>query len=390
MTKKTAKKTAARARKEDLGGKYQHHLRQVGGADGGTRPSTLTKYVHVHQGTAQGTTWLLSDEAIGAVLRIAVPEGPLTPEVAEEAFAGATYPLVNETSDDGGRTWVQHLDVGPQRDWTLARRLIYSLLGTGGGRWKAARIRARTGEDLVRHPPKLLQDVAEQIQAAVPGAQCTLQAPNDQLFVRVGMRTFAMATSMKRATTWPFYVTPIPPTTEAGGSWECFSIEDVLSTLKWPDVQPSVRIASVEEIRNGIISEPMRKDVLVRRLGDGPPDAHYVNVRFDDAKGETFEGAVRALRREAETRTALLEAGVRRTDRAGHPFVCTWTRRAVRDEWTFSWGPGADDPSAEPLPLVDAESGAFVYQRDDEPGATSPSDGFFVFDERGTGPFIRK
>src|SRR4051812_47634713 len=39
MTKKTAKKLAARARQENLGGNYQSHLRQNGGGQGEGSPS---------------------------------------------------------------------------------------------------------------------------------------------------------------------------------------------------------------------------------------------------------------------------------------------------------------------------------------------------------------
>lgn len=259
MTRNNAKKLAARARQSAHDGKYQAHLRQVGGATGESASSaTPMKYVHVHYGTSQGTVWLLSDESEGAVLRLAVPALELTREQAEEAFARAAFPLVTETSSDGGKTWIQHLDVEPQRDWALARRLIYGLLGSGDGQWSAGRIRARTGEELLRHPPKLLAEVAEQIGRTKPKARVTLQAPNDQLLVRINRRIFAMATSMKRATTWPVYVTPVPPPNEHAGSWACVSIEDVLATLDWPQVQPAVRIASVEEVRAGVVTEPIR------------------------------------------------------------------------------------------------------------------------------------
>lgn len=100
-----------------------------------------------------------------------------------------------------------------------------------------------------------------------------------------------------------------------------------------------------------VVSEPMRKDVLERRFGGGPPDAHIVHLRFDPKKGQTFEDAVRALRQEASTRRDLLEAGIRRMDRAGHPWVCTWRRASVDDAWRFAWDRGADDPAAEPLTL---------------------------------------
>ena len=161
MTKKNAKKIIARARTEKLGGKYQHHLRQLGGAGGVDSPEAHSteaqKYVHVVDGTPDGTSWLLSDEPHGALLSIAVPSGPLTTQLAEEAFAQAAFPLTCETSMDLGKTWVQHSD-GPQREWNAAIRLLYGRLGLGTGPWNAARIRTRTGTELVRHPPKLLSE----------------------------------------------------------------------------------------------------------------------------------------------------------------------------------------------------------------------------------------
>jgi hypothetical protein len=129
-----------------------------------SRPSTGTvafKYVHVDHGTQYGTVWRLSDDPDGASMRIPVPTGAMTPKVAEQAFARAVFPVIVETSADEGKTWVHRPDESPKRDWSGARALLYYLLGTG--RWNAGRIRARTGEELVRHPPKLLKDIADTV-----------------------------------------------------------------------------------------------------------------------------------------------------------------------------------------------------------------------------------
>ena len=215
-----------------------------------TSPSVaVLKYVHVHYGTPQGTIWLLSDEPAGAALTIPVGDDPLTPKAAEEAFHRAVFPVVVETSSDGGKTWVQHPDDTPQPDWRSTLRRLYGLLGVGGGHWRAGRIRARSGEDLVRHPPKLLQSIAEEVQARIPEARIMLQAPMDQLFVHVGNRSFAVGTLMNRATQWPVYVAPMGPGDDLGGSWECFTTDDVLSTLHYPTTRPTVRVATLAELK---------------------------------------------------------------------------------------------------------------------------------------------
>ena len=218
-----------------------------------TQPSTDSvafKYVHVDHGTPHGTVWRLSDDAYGSLMRIPAPAGPMTPKLAEQAFASSVFPMIIETSDDEGKTWVRHLDESPKRDWPGARGLLYSLLGAGTGRWNAGRIRASTGEELVRHPPKLLKDIADAVRAAHPRARIMLRPPMDQLIVDLPNRgVFAASPSMRTPFRWPVYVTPVPPPRPEDGSWECRTVEEVLATLQWPEVQPSVRIASLAEIR---------------------------------------------------------------------------------------------------------------------------------------------
>jgi hypothetical protein len=210
--------------------------------------NTVLKYIHVEHGTPHGTVWRLSGDAKGALMQVPVPAGEMTPRIAEQAFADAVFPMIIETSADEGKTWVQHLDVSPRRDWPGARGLLYALLGTG--RWNAGRIRARTGEELVRHPPKLLQEIADAVRGAHPGARIMLRPPMDQLIVSLpNHRTFAAAPSMRTPMQWPVYVTPVPPPRPEDGSWECLTVAEVLSTFRWPEVQPEVRIASLDEIR---------------------------------------------------------------------------------------------------------------------------------------------
>jgi hypothetical protein len=212
------------------------------------RQRATFRYVHVDHGTPYGTRWRLSEDADGARMRITVPEGPMTPKLAEEAFASAAFPLIVETSDDEGATWAHHPDESPKRDWPGAIHLLYALLGTG--RWNVGRIRARSGEELVRHPPQLLKDIAVAIREAHPKARVMLRPPMDQLIVELPNRqVFAVAPAMRTPLRWPVYVTPVPPPRPEDGSWECATVEEVLSTLQWPQVQPSVRIASLAEIR---------------------------------------------------------------------------------------------------------------------------------------------
>lgn len=246
------------------------------------RSATMLKYVHVHYGTSQGTIWLLSDEPEGAVLSIPVGDEPLTPNAADEAFHRAVFPVVVETSSDGGKTWVQHPDDNPKPNWRSALRRLYGLLGVGGGHWRAGRIRARSGEDLVRHPPKLLQDIAAGVQARIPGARTMLQAPMDQLFVHVGNHSFAVGTLLNRATQWPVYVAPVGPGDDLGGSWECFTVDDVLSTLRYPTTHPPVRIATFDELRTK--SEPQaRQEGRPRSSTPFEPAGHAIKIvpQFD-------------------------------------------------------------------------------------------------------------
>jgi hypothetical protein len=212
-------------------------------------PAARLKHVHVYYGTPRGTIWQLSDDSTGAVLSIPVPDDMVTPEAVEETFRQAVFPVSIETSSDGGKTWVQDRDERAQQDWTSSIRRLYGLLGVGDGHWGAARILARTGEELVRHPPRHLQEIAGEVQAKVPGAQITLKAPVDQLFVRVGSHSFAVGTLGSMAIQWPIYVTPIGLGDDIGGSWECFTIDDVLSTLRYPRTIPKARVAPVAEIQ---------------------------------------------------------------------------------------------------------------------------------------------
>lgn len=204
-------------------------------------------YVHVEYGGPHGTAWFLSDDPKGAVLRIPVPEGPLTSQAAEEAFERAAFPLVIETSSDGGKTWVQHPDETSQPDWRSAKRRLYGLLGVGGGHWNAGRIRARSGEDLVRDPPQLLQDIADRIRAEIPEARIMLRAPTQRIIVSFGNRHFEVATMQHSPTEWPIYV--MAPRGEMNAHWECFVVDDVLSALRYPTVQPKMRLVSADEIK---------------------------------------------------------------------------------------------------------------------------------------------
>jgi hypothetical protein len=247
-------KKLVHARMEKTGESYQTALRHVRSqaqldSTAQSQTTSVMKYVHVDHGTPSGTIWRLSDDPDGGLMRIPVPAGTLTPKIAEDAFAHAVFPLIVETSDDEGETWVHHPDESPKRDWPGARGLLYTLLGMGSGRWNAGRIRARTGEELIRHPPKQLQEIADRVRVERPDADIILRPPMDQLMVCFKDRTFAVAPPMRTPAELPIYVTPVPPPTEDTGSWECSTIEEVLSAFGWPDVQPKMRIASVSEIR---------------------------------------------------------------------------------------------------------------------------------------------
>jgi hypothetical protein len=216
------------------------------GGSGGEIPTT--KYVHVEYGTPYGTIWMLSDDPDGAVLSIPVPNGMVSERDRTSAFHRAVCPLIIETSSDAGQTWVHHPDEAPRSEWQSGLALMYELL-VHGRSWNTARIRARTGEVLVRHPSQLLQSVADAIRSRVPNGDVTIQPLMHQLIVRIGDRAFAMAPPMRRPNQWPVYVTPIPPPSDRSGSWECRTLDEVTSTLSWPKTQPKVRVASLDEVR---------------------------------------------------------------------------------------------------------------------------------------------
>src|SRR5260370_24262858 len=74
------------------------------------------KYVHIDHGTPYDAVWRLSDDADGALMRIPFPSNTMTPKLAEQAFASAVFPMIVETSDDEGKTWVHHPHEAPKRD----------------------------------------------------------------------------------------------------------------------------------------------------------------------------------------------------------------------------------------------------------------------------------
>jgi len=219
-------KKMVRARMAKTGESHQTALRHVS-----ARERQGSKYVHMgHWGTDR-TAWRLSDDPKGAVAKVQVPEGPLTPEIVQQVLAAAFLPLVIETSADEGTTWVEHPDESPKRDWAAARRLLDALLSVGT--WNAGRIRARSGEELVRHPPRHLQEIAERVRATKPEAEVVLHAPTDQLVVRLAGRTIMLAPSMRAPARWPVYLTQVSPPNAGGGAGarEYFTVEDVQRDL---------------------------------------------------------------------------------------------------------------------------------------------------------------
>jgi hypothetical protein len=267
MTKKNAKKSAARARQEAYGGKHQHHLRQVGGAGGGSSSGAkCAKYLHLRGGFGS-LRFHLSDDAKGAVLRVDVPEGPLTPEIEKQAFAAAAYPLIIETRSEGETKWTRHESNEASQNWGQALNQLYRLAHAPFARFTALRIRARSEEELLRHPPKQLEDLANVIRARIPTAEIRVLDPvHDNLHVRVGRNGSQIYGARLRTVEWPLYVTPVPDSDDAGapqGSFECLSVEDVFVAVGWAVNRPSLRLASVDEMRAmadadaGRVKEPL-------------------------------------------------------------------------------------------------------------------------------------
>jgi hypothetical protein len=254
MTNKNAKKLAARARQEAHGGKYEQHLRAVGGmeADQQASPSNV-KYLHVRHIEFGDTKWLFSSDARDAVLQVTVPTGPLTPEVEQATFAASTFPLVIETLADGESSWVAHDDELASQSWLGALRLLYRLAHAPLARVRAVRIRARTGEDLIRHPSGQLEDIADAISLGLPNATVHVFQPlHDELHVRFGRHGAVVSGLGLRTRRWPAYVAPVAYADGAGepeGSYECLSNEDVLSAIRWSVTKPNLRVASVAEMR---------------------------------------------------------------------------------------------------------------------------------------------
>ena len=200
------------------------------------------KHLHVLLGTSQGTTWALSDDPKGAIMAVPVTEGPFTAQVAADAFYRTVFPVVVETSSDGGKTWVQHHDDAVRPDWRSSIRRLYGLLGLGTGHWAAGRIRARTGEELLRHPPKILSEVIEGLRAAAPSVQVHVHAASDQIIVFGANHAFVVQ-AHENGSEWPVLAVPPPP---AEGSWVCFSIDDVLAALRYPTPVPLLPVVPFE------------------------------------------------------------------------------------------------------------------------------------------------
>jgi hypothetical protein len=113
-----------------------------------------------------------------------------------------------------------------------------------------------------------------------------------------------------------------------------------------------------------VAPEPMQRDVLARTIGGSPPDAHNVYLKYDPTKGQTFGDAVVEARKEAVDRDDLLEVWIRRVDYPGHPFICSWSRRAQGEPWAFSWQSGAADRAAQPLTLEGVKGWANMTSQD--------------------------
>lgn len=99
---------------------------------------------------------------------------------------------------------------------------------------------------------------------------------------------------------------------------------------------------------------------LYRQKG-GIVDASYAVVRYDSRRGKTFEQAVAAARRALGTRGDVLQVTIRRMDRAGHPTVCEWKRKAVADEFVFARHHAADDLGPELPGLFNEEATIMDY-----------------------------
>lgn len=147
-------------------------------------------------------------------------------------------------------------------------------------------------------PLGFFEIISNAIRQAHPTAKLSFDDPTKRLDVRVGPHSFAFLTPHNVEPAWPVAgwnetETAVESERQERG-WDCTSIDDVLTVLRWPNAPPSGAFTSVNEIRDDY--ENPSKHVWARAVGDALRSAFqcegctariYVNF------GETVEEVAR-------------------------------------------------------------------------------------------------
>jgi hypothetical protein len=160
-----------------------------------------------------------------------------------------------------------------------------------GGKYQS-HLRAVGGGD--GKPLGLFEIISDAIREAYPHAKLSFDDPMKRLDVRIGVYDFAFLTPHNSEPEWPVTAWKDAKSDEDfrdRGSWDCMSIDDVLTVLRWPDARPSGSYTSVNEIRDDY--ENPSKHVWAR-VGGNALEALFkcegceanVHVRFGDTVEE--------------------------------------------------------------------------------------------------------
>lgn len=393
MTKKNVKKLAARARQDSHGGKYQSHLRRVGGADGGSKtalaePSAALRtvlphirHVYLDQPTEyeldvftvnqsvsyfiakfKGSGWSAEEHRLDPVYHRAI--WAQDRQARESDLRAVAARALQNVRPDGhvlvvhapGRLAMMWSDHPIPRDGdpritqmfgpplrAVPRQPISE--GPPPPRWPDAQ---KGGTITVVHrfdPDDPKYKTVRLSTGAYQDPMRPVEVVNGDRLVRVWMLP-----SPEGMAGWRFEIKHVE------GPWplldaERLALEEWLEDFaetEWPErtmLWPATYMAKTDAWGSSVT-----KEVLARSKG-GITSAHYLQLRFDPLKGQSVEDALAEARREARTRSDLLEVIIRRMDRPGHPTLCTWKRGTQADTWKFAWGQGADDAGADPLRL---------------------------------------
>jgi hypothetical protein len=403
MTKKNAKKSAARARKTTLGGKYQHHLRQVGGGDsnsyGGeaTSPGTVGRLLASLRTTKTFNVQVGRLPAVGVSANAAVASAHAAELALHPKYSAKTGAVEKEITGDemmlliaaGAadirevrvlRSFVEDGETFSERcpschRWLLCGTEEHEAACVCGQRYRMAFDRSDAWpEHHGVHCMDCGTDMADGQGHAVNDWQLQCDACHTHVAVKAAYANYGKA-SGDVANTNPVVGDPVPTDVEK------------LETMARADEELHRAIDAEEGVLRARLGLKPREGLLVqglvRQMG-GVVDGRFLEIRYDLRLGKTLNDAVEAAREHARVQADLLEVGIRRMDRPSHPTVCTWKRKYVGDEWKFTWHHAADDLGAEPLAL--STPGASGSRREPrEPESEKGLDPYAALDPKGPG-----